>query len=402
MPATNSATSPAVPRRPGVRHSPSGRAVPARAVTAFHPQNLDGLWPGTEVHLLESGSAALALAIRHALRDAPAGAPKRVALPAYGCSSLVAAAAWAGAEPVYYDLTAELAPEQNALTEFFADEACAIVQVDMFGVDAGSNDHPRLIRDLAQSFAPYEPGWRPTAPYTILSTGRAKPLSLVVGGALLTTTTAADAGSAPELAISRGNWVIRAGLYGLSQRPAVLGVLSSVFRLGLGSTEFTALDEVHRMPDGWAGVFGAAVEAAREMFDDWRAETHTMVRLALDSGARIPHSARSQANRMPLWRIPVLCPSTQAASALATEGWHLGVSRLYGRTLPVIMGQSPDVAAQRWPGATEIADRLVTLPTHGRLNARRRGELGALLCRYSSPTHQDECLVPYHGGSDDH
>jgi hypothetical protein len=45
----------------------------------------------------------------------------------------------------------------------------------------------------------------------------------------------------------------------------------------------------------------------------------------------------------------------------------------------VIMGETSEAAAQRWPRAVWIAERLVTLPTHGRLSRRERTELGALL-----------------------
>jgi hypothetical protein len=373
---------PKPPRTLQARHAPGGRAVSARAVRAFGVRDLGGLWAGTEVCLLDSGTAALAVALRHALAALPPGADKRVALPAYTCPNLVAATLWAGAKPVYYDLSRNLAPEPGEIAKWLADEGTVVVHVDVFGAGSGPADHPRLIRDLAQSFAPYERDWRPSARHTIVSTGRAKPMSLTWGGALLTRAQAVDASFAAEAAVSKSKLALRAAGYGVSLRPAVLGALSSIPQLGVGSTEFSPLNDVQRMPGVWSGVFAAAVEAARETFDTCRDETNIILELAHGAGVSIPDIVSPAANRLPLWRVPVLCPTPESAAALASEAGHLGVSRMYGRALPVIMGETPEAAARQWPGAVWIAERLVTLPTHGRLSQRERAELGALLRAY--------------------
>lgn len=362
------------------RHAPSGRAVPVRAVRSFGDGgDLSTLWPGTTLQLLDSGKAALALAIRHAVDSLPVGAGNRVALPAYGCPSLVAAALWAGANPVFYDLAADLSPEPGELVNWLGDEGTGVVHVDAFGMDHGVPEHPSLIRDLAQSFAPYQQDWRPTAIRTTISTSRAKPLSLNGGGALLTRADAIDVSALSEVTITKPGLAFHAALYGLSMRPAVLGGLSSMPQIETGKSEFSPMATVQRMPERWAGVFAAAVGLARERFDVYRDETNSMLALAYDAGVCIPGRPSPLTNPLPLWRIPVLCPSLESATRLASEGRHLGVSRLYGRPLPVIMGETVEVAAERWPGAMWIAERLVTLPTHGRLSRRQRYELGGLL-----------------------
>ncbi|NVN53739.1 DegT/DnrJ/EryC1/StrS family aminotransferase [Mycolicibacterium hippocampi] len=377
----NESTPPAgtTPRKLRGRHAPSGRAVPARAVRGFGNRDPGTIWADTKVCLLDSGTSALALAIRHCLIEVPPGATRRVALPAYACPSLVAATLWAGAKPLYYDLDGDLAPDRDGFAECLADEGTAIVHVDMFGADCYPPDHPRVIHDLAQSFAPYKRDWLPTARYTVVSTGRAKPVSLLRGGALLTRAGIVDASFAAEAATSKVEFALRAALYGLSMRPAVLGPLSSIPQLNVGRTEFSPLDDVRRMPVAWTGVFAAAVNQARGRFDTWRDETNSMLELAQQAGMDIPDAVSREANRLPLWRIPVLCPSPDAAAHLASQAWHLGVSRLYGQALPVIMGEAPEDAALQWPGASWIAERLVTLPAHGRLNKRERVELCALL-----------------------
>ena len=362
------------------RHAPSGRAVPMQAVRSFGDgADMGSLWPGTTVQLLDSGKAALALAIRHALDSLPVGAGNRVALPAYGCPSLVAAALWAGAHPVFYDLASDLSPEPGELANCLGDEGTVVVHVDAFGMDHGVPDHPRLIRDLAQSFAPYQRDWRPSAVQTTISTSRAKPLSLNGGGALLTRADSIDVSSLSEAAIAKPGLALHAALYGLSMRSAVLGVLSSIPQIDTGGVNFSPMAGVQRMPERWAGAFAAAVGLTRERFDAYRDETNSMLALAYDAGVCVAGRPSPLTNPLPLWRIPVLCQSPESATRLAAEGRHLGVSRLYSRALPVIMGETVEAAAERWPRAMWIAERLITLPTHGRLSRRQRYELGGLL-----------------------
>jgi dTDP-4-amino-4,6-dideoxygalactose transaminase len=55
------------------------------------------------------------------------------------------------------------------------------------------------------------------------------------------------------------------------------------------------------------------------------------------------------------------------------------VSRLYGKSLPQIVGMPAEEAAEHWPNAVWIAERLITLPTHGRLGSGDENELRAML-----------------------
>jgi dTDP-4-amino-4,6-dideoxygalactose transaminase len=107
-----------------------------------------------------------------------------------------------------------------------------------------------------------------------------------------------------------------------------------------------------------------------------------MLRLARESGARVLASAMEAEGRLPLWRVPIVCPSPASAALLAKEGVHLGISRLYVRPLPQIIGMDTADVAARWPNAAWVAERLITLPTHGRLGERLESELRKLLERH--------------------
>jgi hypothetical protein len=348
------------------------------------------------VELFDSGTAALGQALRLAFAAAGTPAESRVVLlPAYACPNLAAAALWAGAVPRYYDLARDtLGPAPGVLDDFESAPNVVMVHVDAFGADTfpqsvtlSAGARGRLVHDLAQSFAPYSPDWRPRFPFTVLSSGRAKPASLTLGGVLLSGGDAAEIGpaqieDAPSSDMSAWQWSVRAAIYSLSLHPLVFGALARIPALGIGQTRFSPLTEAARLPERWLGIFAAAAAAVRDSFADFTRQTAAMLQLAQDSGARLPASALQNQGRAPLWRVPVFCPTPESAVALAGQGGHLGVSRLYARPLPQIMGIAPAEVVARWPQSSWIAERLVTLPTHGRLGGRLENELRRLLERH--------------------
>lgn len=293
---------------------------------------------------------------------------------------------------MYYDLRPDtLAPEPELLRALLSDGDHIVVHVDAFGLDTLSWLGPladsagmrnRLVHDLAQSFAPFAAHWRPHSPRSVLSFGRAKPASLTMGGALLSTAQAnprTAVSKVPEIAMAAWQCAARSTLYSLSLRAGLFGLLSRIPALGIGQTKFVPLDAVGRLAGPWPGAVSAAALHVRRNLDAYRGDSMTMLHLARDAGLTVPGATRPGVDQMPLWRVPVLCATSRDAGELAARGAHLGVSRLYGRSIPEIMGMSAEEASRQWPNAVSIASRLITLPTHGRLDARARAELQALL-----------------------
>jgi len=372
------------------RHAPAGRPMPLAALVARDPSRFPPIWPDLTTQLFHSGTAALAMALRLALDTLPAGPQRRIAVPAYGCPNLVAAALWAGGTPAYYDLSPDtLAPETETVKALLDTGENVVLHVDAFGADTcpanlDGATSSRLVNDLAQSFAPYSSQWRPRAPYSVLSLGRAKPLSLTFGGVLLaaidTEPTPSFAGQGPhQTAVPHWQLALRAALYALSLNPGVFGLLARIPALGIGQTRFAPLTDVERLPESWRRTVTAAVTSVRQSLGTFCAQTAAMLRLAQESGARVPRSAALAESRSPLWRVPVVCPTPEAAKMLAAEGAHLGVSRLYGKSLPQIVGMPAEEAAEHWPNAVWIAERLITLPTHGRLGSGEENDLRTML-----------------------
>lgn len=375
------------------RHAPAGRRVPRAALSSRPRVAATQLWPGVRVGLFDSGTAALGHALRFAFAaNATPPANRVVLLPAYACPNLVAAALWAGAVPQYYDLARDtLGPGPGVLDELRRTGNAVMVHVDAFGADTlpllpslGNGVRGRLVHDLAQSFAPYSPEWRPRFPFSVLSSGRAKPVSLTLGGILLTESGAAEPGSveipdAPASDLSVWKWRLRTAVYSLSLHPLVFGVLARIPALEIGQTRFTPLTVAGRLPERWVRIFRTAAADARDSFTAFSRQTAAMLQLARDSGVSVPASALQTQGRAPLWRVPILCPTPESAMTLAREGTHLGISRLYVKTLPEIMGVPRADVLACWPNAAWIAERLVTLPTHGRLGERLEDGLRHLL-----------------------
>jgi len=369
------------------RHAPAGRPVPASALKK-------GPWTerafSVPPELFDSGTSALAVALKRLVKKSADDRPA-VALPAYACPNLVAATLWAGGTPRYYDISLEsLGPDPESLQRL-AGSASAIVLVDAFGAKCAeetlaqmewlASRSEQIVHDLAQSFAVYSSSWRPVAEQTVVSFGKAKPMSLTFGGALFSL----GPGSPQELPssvsikhVSAAEFALRASIYRNSLGPLGFGVLSRVPLLGVGKTQFDALEHPARIPEVWRATVNSGALETRASLTAYQQDSDRIIELALRAGANVPRIAAEALGRLPLWRVPVVCASSAAADELRVRAGHLGVSRLYERPLPQIVSSSPQ-DLQCWPKARHLAERLVTLPTHGRVSSADLNRLEAML-----------------------
>jgi len=150
------------------------------------PWSVQELFAPSSVRLFGHGRNALAEALR--LAGAAGG---RVLLPAFVCRDLLASVAAAGAEPVFYSVTPELAPDEDPARW---PEARAVVAVDYFGFPqdlAPFSAYARragavLIEDAAHALFSRDAAGKllgSRAPLGILSLRKSLPLPN--GGALL-------------------------------------------------------------------------------------------------------------------------------------------------------------------------------------------------------------------------
>jgi dTDP-4-amino-4,6-dideoxygalactose transaminase len=335
-----------------------------------------------DVLLTDSGTGALTLAIQGCLAERPGTA---VALPAYGCYDLATAADGASAPVVLYDLVPEtLAPDAASLDRALERGVGAVVLVHLYGVPADPDPVRAaaeragawLIEDAAQGAGASLRG-RPLGSFgdlMVLSFGRGKGNTAGRGGALL----AHDATGASVM--SRARAAAAAPLRGLKEyvqlkaqwllgRPSLYAVPSVLPFLRLGETVYHAPSPARLMSAVAARTlavtlaFGAREAAVRR--------AHA-ARLLERCGpgltvVRVPAGAESGYLRLPFLASPAFRAAAESVRARA-----LGIMPGYPRALCEVGGFVERVVnrSDAFPGARLLAERLVTVPVHGRLSER--------------------------------
>lgn len=349
------------------------------------------VFPGYRPIWTQRGTAALALALRLAKERRPEVDRPQALIPGYGCPDLIAAARYAGVEPVLVDIGADQPGfDFQALDRAWLGAVVAVVAVNFLGIAEHLKElaayaqarNAWLIEDDAQWFP--EPS--PDAPLlvgdaVVLSFGRGKPVSLLGGGALLVregletnpvqeNLEAAVGGRLPGLKITLYNCLLQPRWYGLIGRNPLLRV---------GETRYAPLDSIRAMDSWRLGLLGANV-AAWLGRDRWREEAITQVLAGCAGVVDLPLMLQKRARR--LLRYPLLCRDQVTRELLLTrlEAASLGATAMYREALPWVPGVAPVLGAiPALPGAQSFAGRLLTLPVHDRVNHEDIERMGAVI-----------------------
>jgi dTDP-4-amino-4,6-dideoxygalactose transaminase len=335
------------------------------------------------VALTSSGTAALVVALRAVL-------PRRgiVALPAYACVDLVAAAIRAEARVRLYDIDpSTLGPDLDSLRRALERGADAVVVAHLYGYPAdvagvrtlAEAAGAQVIEDAAQQ-AGARLGGVPvgsSGPVTVLSFGRGKGTTGGRGGAVFAT-----AGAGPVLAASIDAWqqgpgagaspagwgdLGRAGAQWAFGRPALYGIPASIPALGIGETVYHAAGEPGRLSRAAA----ALVEAAFRRVDEDRTARAARAAWYVERLTGLPsvRLVRPVSGAEPGYlRFPIL--DATPGSSVRNAAARLGVVRTYPRPLgsELAIASVLEAGEPVMPGAREICDRLLTLPTHAAIS----------------------------------
>lgn len=346
----------------------------ARPRPAVLVELLAASFAATRVLLTDSGTSALTLALRGVVRRGEV-----VAFPGYACIDIVTAALGAEVKMLLYDVEpATLSPDLDSVRDCLARGARAVVVAPLFGYPIDMNalmtlaaEHGTpVIEDAAQSAGATLDGRRvgSFSDVAVLSFGRGKGVTGGGGGALLlrgsgaNSTTDAVAGL---LGASGRGFKAVPGLVGtwLLARPALYSIPASLPMLQLGEMVFHAPRPPRAMAT--ASIAAARRSLARDPAElaTRRAHAHVFHTACRDAGGPTPVTVRDGAQPGFL-RFAVILPSP---STRAAE--HLGVVRAY----PITVGEHPETRRvlsgkqADLPGARDLRDRLVTLPTHSRM-----------------------------------
>ena len=331
------------------------------------------------VHLTDSGTTALALALRFATSARPGG---YCLLPAFGCYDLASAALAAEVPVVLYDVEpTSLAPRLDTLAPFLAPECAAVVVVDHFGLPT-SLDEVRwlaaaaaipVILDSAQAAGARWDGrlGGRGADATILSFGRGKGATGGGGGALLishalaATSSWSSAPDLPPIRVSRLVFTAKLLAQYALGRPGVYGFPSRLPVLRLGDTVFRPPRPLRGMSRESGRVLSETISLVDREADLRRVHAARLRAVQLDAA---PQSViHSDAHALPGWlRLPVLAPRPGQLRHEVMA--RLGIARTYPLPLSDLQPLAPLLKVRgEQEGARRLCRQLLTLPTHGLL-----------------------------------
>jgi len=353
------------------------------------------LYRAQEAVLLGSGTQALELAIRVAVRVA--GGQGAVALPAYSCYDVATAAVGADALIALYDVDpGTLGPDLDSLAAALAAGARVVVVAPLWGtpIDWGALERCTapfgavVIEDAAQGHGAEWHGL-PVGSFgtlSVLSFGRGKGWTGARGGALLVRrfpwdtalATVGTPGLRSELGVA-----CSAVAQCLLGRPAVYGLPAAIPWLGLGETRY-------RDPVAPRSMSRAAASLLERTLPLATREAAIRKQNAAALLAHIPPASRARpiappaGGRSGFLRLPLRLPRGLAGCSDPRAALRLGVAPGYPATLATLAPvrerlTGPDGS---WPGAEDLVRELVTLPTHSLIGAVERQAMLRLLERY--------------------
>lgn len=377
---------------------PVRRPVPlARTGTSAHRSQMSRFFGGRQVLLYPSGTAALAAALAQCAARSATRSPEAI-LPAYGCPDLVSACVSSSVFPRLVDLQSSAwRYDREALARSFSRNVVAIVAVNLLGVGddaselaAWSQEHKvALIQDSAQFLPRTERAW--PGDYIVLSFGRGKPLNLLHGGALI-----AKAGgvSADIPSRAHASWRDRlrrgplaAMAFNVLTLPIPYRAVSMLPGLGLGDVRYKELRNTGVCPDREWEIVGAAFDRYRQNPSYSDAIWNQAVEKWRVAGVERLICPGETPDSEPL-RLPLLARSRPVRDALVTKlnACGLGASTMYRSCLNGITGVPEAVREQTpFPNASDVAERLFTLPTHSLVTAAAVAcAMEIVLCRQTS------------------
>jgi perosamine synthetase len=340
----------------------------------------------TQVLLTDSGTSALVLALR---MFAKAGAP--VAMPAYACVDLIAAARRADVRVRLFDVDPHtLSPDMDSLQRVLAEGVSAVVIAHLYGFPADMPSVMKMARaagvpvieDAAQhaSATVAEDPVGSFGDVTVLSFGRGKGTTAGSGGALLRRRTIDDRGNFPSsslpstpsagvLAITAATWILG--------RPSIYGIPASIPSLHLGETVYHDAAEPRRMSRAAVILLDRTLPGMRRAASA-RQATALILLDAADQSRNIETVRAIETGESGYLRFPVMLRDDPR------DNVALGIARGYPNPLSLEPQIQPCLIASHEPlhGAHELARRLVTLPTHHMVTTFDRAELSSWLRKH--------------------
>jgi len=338
-------------------------AIAGRDLRASVRASLARTFEAENVVLTDSGTSALVLALRMFAKPL---AP--VAMPAYACVDLIAAAQRANVCVRFFDVDPQtLSPDMDSLRRVMAEGVSVVVVAHLYGfpadmpavMKAAHDAGVPVIEDAAQH-ASATISARPAGSFgdvTVLSFGRGKGTTSGRGGALLTRGDSVAPAEPPcspgagPLAIATASWLLG--------RPSIYGVPASMPALHLGETVYHEATEPAGMARSAAALLDRTLLGVDKAAAGRRANA-VVLRDAADQSRHVKAVRAVDGTVSGFLRFPILLHSDGA------DAPSLGIARGYPNALSFEPEIQDSMITSNEPlhGARELARRLVTLPTH--------------------------------------
>lgn len=355
---------------------PVRRAVPLRYAIPDTSGTLRHYFDERHVTFFNSGTAALCVALERCRERYGIQNPE-VLLPAYGCPDLIAACIRASVYPRLFDvMPSRWSFSAETLSRHITTSTIAVIAVNLLGIGDGAISLSEfckrkglaLIQDSAQALPRIKAHW--PGDYIVLSFGRGKPLNLLGGGALIdrlnSDTDVSDFVRRVRLLDCVRSSRIAAVAFNILTKPTPYWLLSALPGIGLGRVFYEPLKDTGQLSESRLkkldSAFSEYLKQPSYRTSIWRPALQAWNSLGISplfgDSTEVPPEAL---------RLTLLAPTQAARDQIFNLLYraHLGATRLYRDALPDIPGMPKLVSDQGpFPNATDLAHRLLTLPTH--------------------------------------
>jgi dTDP-4-amino-4,6-dideoxygalactose transaminase len=302
-----------------------------------------------------------------------------VLIPGYTCYSVAASVARAGLKVRVYDMDpATLNPDIDSLTRATTPGTLAIIGQHLFGLPAPIDELKEiaqtrniyLVEDAAQALGGTLNG-QPLGTigdFGFYSFGRGKPLPVGSGGALI----GRHKDVLSELKLNKNKTgtipFIKTAIAQLLSWPMLYSI-PEMLPLGLGETVFDPDFDISTMP----AIMEKLAKRSFHILEDLNAHRRYIASIyqgTFDNGSVIPVSKETS----PIYaRFPYMAGS----GTISAELKRLGVRRMYPKAITDEKSIRPYLAFKQGntPGASEIAQNLITLPTNMRITENLANEI---------------------------
>ena len=330
--------------------------------------------------LAESGRAALSLLL-DMLRFQRGTACNEVLLPAYTCYSVAAAVVRSGLKIRVYDIDpSNLSPDMSSVRKTKGEGTLVVVGQHLFGLPTdlsglqtwAGEEGAIFLEDAAQGLGGLcgERMLGTIGDVGLFSFGRGKPLPLGCGGAIIASDREIFLDKIPIHPKGIGcKQLLMATVVQILAHKRLYGIMESL-PLGLGDTTFDPSFSTHAMPL-CMNRLGSNALWFLEALNEHRCSRARDYHDIFQGKGTIPIPAQ---NKPVYTRYPVLAGHGDIPNELR----RYGVRRMYPKPIsddvriqPYLSSGNPPI-----PGAREIADRLITLPTHHQITRETAYRIG--------------------------